>query len=148
MTIVSPAVRPLPAPMRDHVETGVRFVAPESATEQLLATLWREALGRDRVGVEDNFFDLGGHSLKLGQVHARLQTRFPNPPALLELFQYPTIRVLAARLDGVSADKANGGTKAAADTPTSTAPAATPKRDALTDQRSLRRAAREGKAVR
>jgi non-ribosomal peptide synthetase component F len=138
----------LPAPMRDHVETGVRFVAPESATEQLLATLWREALGRDRVGVEDNFFDLGGHSLKLGQVHARLQTRFPNPPALLELFQYPTIRVLAARLDGVSADKANGGTKAAADTPTSTAPAATPKRDALTDQRSLRRAAREGKAVR
>ncbi len=138
----------LPAPMRDHVESGVRFVAPESATEQLLATLWREALGRDRVGVEDNFFDLGGHSLKLGQVHARLQTRFPNPPALLELFQYPTIRVLAARLDGVSADKANGGTKAAADTPTSTAPAATPKRDALTDQRSLRRAAREGKAVR
>ncbi|HVU25276.1 MAG TPA: amino acid adenylation domain-containing protein, partial [Opitutus sp.] len=136
--------RALPAPARDRVEAGARFVAPESATEQLLATLWREALGRDRVGVEDNFFDLGGHSLKLGQVHARLQTRFPNPPALLELFQYPTIRVLAARLDG--ADAANGDVKTAAAAPAS-APTAVPKRDALTDQRALRRAAREGKAV-
>ncbi len=134
--------RALPAPARDRVETGGRFVAPESATEQLLATFWREALGRDRVGVEDNFFDLGGHSLKLGQVHARLRTRFPNPPALLELFQYPTIRVLAARLD----DDANGGTK---DTPAPPAPAAAaPRRDTLADQRALRRAAREGKAVR
>jgi hypothetical protein len=137
--------RALPAPARDRIESGVRFVAPESATEQLLATLWREALGRDRVGVEDNFFDLGGHSLKLGQVHARLQTRFPNPPALLELFQYPTIRVLAARLD--RADAANGEGKGAAAAPESV-PAATPKRDTLTDQRALRRAAREGKAVR
>jgi amino acid adenylation domain-containing protein len=136
--------RALPAPVQDRVDAGVRFVAPESATEQLLATVWREALGRERVGVEDNFFDLGGHSLKLGQVHARLQTRFARVPALLELFQYPTIRGLAARLDQGENDEAAVATARASAT---VAPEA-PSRGALSDQRALRRAARAGKAAR
>ncbi len=128
--------RALPAPSRGAAPAGARFVAPETDTERLLATLWAGALGRESVGVEDNFFDLGGHSLKLGQVHAGIRTRFPAAPGLLELFQYPTIRGLAARLDRgvVPAEPA--------------AVADIPRREGLTDQRSLRRAARERKDAR
>jgi amino acid adenylation domain-containing protein len=128
--------RALPAPRRERPELGEAFVSPESPTERTLATLWCEVLGRDRVGVVDNFFDLGGHSLRLGQVHARLQPLFANAPALVELFQYPTIRALAAQLDRVpTVVTAAPGTRAE-------------NRDdrltTLKDQRALRRQSRGG----
>ncbi|ACB75248.1 non-ribosomal peptide synthetase [Opitutus terrae] len=130
--------RALPAPARGRPETGAGFRVPESATEQILSAIWAEVLGRGRVGVEDNFFDLGGHSLKLGQVHAQLTARFPSAPSLLELFQYPTIRALAARLDGPSA-------AAPANPPLPPPVAAAPARgEGWIDQRAIRRAAREG----
>jgi hypothetical protein len=126
----------LPAPPRERPELGAAFVAPESPTEQTLATLWCEVLGRDRVGVVDNFFDLGGHSLRLGQVHARLQSLFANAPALVELFQYPTIRALAAQLDRVPT--------AATAAPGIQAENRDGRRTTLKDQRALRRQSRGG----
>jgi amino acid adenylation domain-containing protein len=136
--------RALPAPSSARPEIGARFVAPATPTEQALAALWREVLGRDHVGVEDNFFDLGGHSLRLGQVHARLQTLFPQPPALVELFEYPTVRTLAARLDAVAAGK--GGDSGSDELPARPATAGRMGRgDSLSDQRAIRRAAREGR---
>ncbi|HXO41376.1 MAG TPA: amino acid adenylation domain-containing protein, partial [Thermoanaerobaculia bacterium] len=77
-------------------ETG--FVAPASAHERTLAAIWRELLARDRVGVDDNFFDLGGHSLLLVRLQARIQQALGREVPLVDLFSYPTIRSMAAHL--------------------------------------------------
>lgn len=130
--------RALPIPRREAPEPGAGFLAPETATEQTVAAVWREVLGREQVGAEDNFFDLGGHSLRLGQVHARLQTLFPTALALVELLQYPTIRALAGRIDGAPADAvATAGTTGVA-----RAGERGDRRAAMTDQRARRRQAR------
>jgi hypothetical protein len=71
-----------------------------TGTEELIAEIWREVLERDRVGVTDNFFDIGGHSLALAAVHARLTAATGRSLALLDLFRHPTVRALAAHLDG------------------------------------------------
>jgi amino acid adenylation domain-containing protein len=62
-----------------------------------IAAVWREVLGVPSVGLDDNFFDLGGHSLLLVQAHGRLRERFPQLTAL-DLFRYPTVATLAAYL--------------------------------------------------
>ena len=59
-------------------------------TERLVAEIWREVLELERVGVDQNFFDLGGHSLLLVQVHGRLRKAFSKPISMLDLFQHPT----------------------------------------------------------
>jgi len=69
-------------------------------TEQRVAGIWADALGATRVGAEDNFFDLGGHSLLLIQVQGRLETAFERPLAVTDLFQHPTVRSLAGFLKG------------------------------------------------
>ena len=73
---------------------------PEGDLEQALAAIWQEVLGVERVGMNDNFFDLGGHSLRMAQVQARLREVLKREVPLLTLFQYPTIRTLAAFLQG------------------------------------------------
>ncbi|MET0396749.1 MAG: amino acid adenylation domain-containing protein, partial [Longimicrobiaceae bacterium] len=73
--------------------------APLTATERAVAAIWEEVLGVRRVGVADNFFDLGGHSLLLVQVHSRLQERLPDRVALIDLFEHHTLGDLAAHLD-------------------------------------------------
>jgi len=52
----------------------------------------------DDVGVDDNFFDLGGHSLLLVQVQAKLRNVLEREIAIVEMFQYPTIRAMAIHL--------------------------------------------------
>ncbi|MFJ6198108.1 amino acid adenylation domain-containing protein [Micromonospora sp. NPDC092111] len=71
-------------------------------TEELIAGIWREVLARDRVGVSDNFFDIGGHSLALAAVHARLTAATGRSITMLDLFRHPTVRALAASLDGAA----------------------------------------------
>ncbi|WP_406080755.1 amino acid adenylation domain-containing protein [Micromonospora sp. NBC_00858] len=71
-------------------------------TEELIAGIWREVLERDRVGVTDNFFDIGGHSLALAAVHARLIAATGRSIKMLDLFRHPTVRALAASLDGAA----------------------------------------------
>ena len=85
-----------------------RFVAPASAHERTLAAIWRELLARDRVGVDDNFFDLGGHSLLLVRLQARIQQALGREVPLVDLFSYPTVRSMAAHLAA-----AEGGTEGA-----------------------------------
>ncbi len=76
---------------------SMAYEPPCDTTEQHLADIWQQVLKRDSVGMNDNFFGLGGHSLLLMQVHTRLQ---PDYPALkvIDLFSYPTIRALAGHL--------------------------------------------------
>ncbi|WP_338270093.1 non-ribosomal peptide synthetase, partial [Corallococcus caeni] len=89
--------RALPAPdARPSLDTG--FVAPQSALEVQLASAWQAVLRLDKVGVHDNFFDLGGNSLLMVQLHAQLREALKLDVPLVELFQAPTIRSLAKLL--------------------------------------------------
>ena len=67
------------------------FVLPRTELEQTIATAWQKALGVDQVGVHDNFFDLGGHSLLMIQLHQKLRAELSVEIELLHLFQFPTI---------------------------------------------------------
>lgn len=90
--------RALPDPMQHRMETDERFAAPRTATEEIVARIWRKALGIDRVGVYDNFFDLGGHSLQLVEVLAAFEQELGvkvNPA----LTQTGTLGQLAALCD-------------------------------------------------
>jgi amino acid adenylation domain-containing protein len=79
-------------------EPDAAFVAPQSELERSLATLVQETLGIERVGVHDNFFDLGGNSIHLVQVHSRLQRLLGRELPLVELFTHPTIGALSKHL--------------------------------------------------
>jgi hypothetical protein len=72
--------------------------APASTLEDRIRALWQRALGRADVGLDENFFDLGGTSLQLIGVHAQLQAREFPELKVLDLFARPTIRQLAASL--------------------------------------------------
>jgi amino acid adenylation domain-containing protein len=72
--------------------------APEGQAERTVARLWSEILGVGAVGRDDNFFDLGGHSLALAAVHERLQTELGIRLPLVALFESTTVRSLASRL--------------------------------------------------
>ncbi len=72
--------------------------ADATGTEQLVAAVWAEVLGRDVPATTDNFFDVGGHSLALAAVQAKLTERLGRPVPLVDLFRYPSIAALAAHL--------------------------------------------------
>jgi amino acid adenylation domain-containing protein len=74
-------------------------ITPRNQTEQRLSELWSDALHVDRPGIRDNFFDLGGHSLLLVQLHARLKSELNTNITAVDLFRYPTIEALASFLD-------------------------------------------------
>lgn len=74
--------------------------APEGQTEALIASIWCEVLGVASVGRNDNFFDVGGHSLLVVQVQRRLQAATGHEIPIVDMFRYPTIGALAAQIDG------------------------------------------------
>jgi non-ribosomal peptide synthetase component F/acyl carrier protein len=67
------------------------FILPRTELEQTIAAAWQTALAVDQVGVHDNFFDLGGHSLLMIQLHQKLRAELSVEIELLHLFQFPTI---------------------------------------------------------
>lgn len=81
---------------------SANFIAPRSAIETQIAGVWCEAFGSSEVGVRDNFFDLGGHSLLMIRVHARLREVLARDISIVRMFQHPTIEALASHLDGSS----------------------------------------------
>ncbi|GGV19759.1 hypothetical protein GCM10010260_69660 [Streptomyces filipinensis] len=90
----------LPEPRYDRPDLTARFVAPQDGLEQELALMWRGLLGVERVGLRDNFFDLGGHSLLMAEFRTRLAAALGHDLSMVELFQHPTIESLAAFLGG------------------------------------------------
>ena len=88
----------LPAPSR--AATAADWLPPASEVERALTTIWSDVLKAERVGVRDNFFDLGGHSLLMVRVRAQIAARLGADVAILDLFRYPTIRALADHLNG------------------------------------------------
>ncbi|AZK48668.1 non-ribosomal peptide synthetase [Paenibacillus lentus] len=77
------------------------YEAPSNPTETALVSIWQKVLGVERIGVEDNFFDLGGHSIKAmmlaTQIHKELQVEVP----LREIFALTTIKQMAGYIDGI-----------------------------------------------
>ena len=84
----------LPAPERLRAELAAAYVAPKSALEHRIVTVWQEVLGVETVGVQDNFFDLGGHSLLLAEVHSKLQDILQQDIPIVDMFKHPTINAL------------------------------------------------------
>ncbi|ACU37468.1 non-ribosomal peptide synthetase [Actinosynnema mirum] len=74
-------------------------VPPGTPTEVVLAQIWAEVLGVDRVGLHDDFFALGGHSLRAVATASRVRTAFDCPLAVRELFDNPTVALLAAEVE-------------------------------------------------
>jgi acyl transferase domain-containing protein len=95
-----PAAHPRPALDR-------AYVAPTNEIEQLLAAMWQELFGIERVGIYDNFFDLGGNSLNGIQLVARLRNTFQVDLPASTLFESPTVAALAEVIAGQQVDEAD-----------------------------------------
>ena len=80
----------------------VEYVEPRNQLEKLIAGVWQETLKVEEVGINDNFFELGGHSLLMMPVLERLRERLKRELTLVELFQYPTVSLLAEHMRGVA----------------------------------------------
>ncbi len=91
-----------------HVVTPAPAAAvpADNAIERELAGIWSAVLKADGFGVDDNFFDLGGHSLLLAKVRAAIAERLGREVAVLDLFRWPTIRGLARHLEGAEVPEA------------------------------------------
>jgi thioesterase domain-containing protein/aryl carrier-like protein len=95
--------RALPAPEHVRPDLQMRFVEPGNRLERDLAAIWGGVLGVDRVGVHDNFFALGGDSIRSIQVVARIKSVLRLPVEVRDLFRAPTIAGLASAI-GSGAD--------------------------------------------
>jgi hypothetical protein len=91
--------RALPEVEGERPELGVGYAAPETETQEAVARIWQEVLGVGRVGREDDFFELGGHSLLATQVISRVRSVLGVELPLREMFEAPTVALLAARID-------------------------------------------------
>jgi amino acid adenylation domain-containing protein len=88
----------LPQAMEIRSASETVFAAPTTEIEKTIASVWQELLHVEKVGREDNFFDLGGHSLLVVQAQARLHELLQVDLPVVRLFQYPTVRTLADSL--------------------------------------------------
>lgn len=88
----------LPVPDGARPELKSHFVPPDSDFERRIAAIWRQALKVDHVGIHDNFFDIGGHSLLMAQVHSQLRDSFKTDLPLIKILEHPTISGLAGYL--------------------------------------------------
>jgi len=89
------------APTAENVLADDQFDPPQSEVEQWLATLLTKLLGVDRIGRDDNFFRLGGHSLMGAQLIAKIQERFGVELSLRSLFDHPSVHGIASEIDNL-----------------------------------------------
>jgi FkbM family methyltransferase len=89
----------LPLPNLQQVRSEVEFVAPQTSTEKELAPIWAEILGSDHIGIHDNFFNSGGHSLSATQLVTRIRKNFFVELSLRDFLKYPTIAGLAELIE-------------------------------------------------
>jgi amino acid adenylation domain-containing protein len=88
--------RALPPPSSSRPELNTVFAFPRTPIESRLAQIWSEVLSIDQVGIHDNFFDLGGHSVAATQVVSRVIKKFQLELPVQSLFQSPTVAEMAA----------------------------------------------------
>lgn len=92
--------RALPAPTRQDIVAQGCHVAPRNDVEARLVTLWERTLGIEPIGIRDNFFHLGGHSLLVARLFSEMEANFGKRLPLATLFEAPTIEELAVILQG------------------------------------------------
>ena len=85
--------------------SAVEFVPSSGALEAKLVEIWESVLDRRGIGVTENFFDLGGHSLLVAKLLLRIEQRIGKKLSLANVFQAPTVRQLAALLEGEAQSK-------------------------------------------
>lgn len=89
----------LPEPISEPLdELRERESATENPLQSQIRDMWRDLLKRERIGLRDNFFDLGGHSLLAVQLHRKLSALSREPVSLTDIFRFPTIESLSARM--------------------------------------------------
>jgi amino acid adenylation domain-containing protein len=88
---------PIPGLARTALETD--YVAPRTPVEEQLVKIWSEVLRVERIGIHDNFFDLGGHSLMATQIISRVKEQFSIDLKLSTIFVTPTVAGLSAEID-------------------------------------------------
>jgi iturin family lipopeptide synthetase A len=95
----------LPEPGESRLKTGMTYVEPATEEEKIIADIWKVVLGLETIGVNDNFFNLGGNSLDVVRVNQRLQEAFSRNIPVVEQFRYLTVAALTRYLvreeDGV-----------------------------------------------
>jgi hypothetical protein len=128
----------LPEPSRLGGAGGPSANPPTTPTESAIAATWQELLGREHIGVHDNFFDLGGHSLMAIAIFGRLRTSAPGL-RLVDLFEHPTVHALAGFIDAMQA--APPATEDAAATTTLVIDEARTRQQALRKKRAAARGA-------
>lgn len=108
----------LPAPDQKGATAEAEFVAPRTPVEEVLATIWAETLGRDRIGVNDDFFSLGGHSLLVAKIVARVSDALHVELPMRTLFEASTVAALATEVEKLSSSPpANPLTRVSRDGP-------------------------------
>ena len=87
----------MPAPELGSAEET--YVAPRTPVEEVLAEIWAEVLRLERVGVHDDFFDLGGHSLLIMRLLAKIQATFDLEISIRTVFSMPTLEAMAGEIE-------------------------------------------------
>jgi amino acid adenylation domain-containing protein/FkbH-like protein/non-ribosomal peptide synthase protein (TIGR01720 family) len=85
-------------PDQTHAAQAQNFMPAQTEMEQNIASVWQKMFGLEQVNVEANFFDLGGHSLLLVQMHSLLREKLNSEFPIVALFEHPTVRALAKHL--------------------------------------------------
>jgi hypothetical protein len=104
------AVLPAPSRGRARMASGDKgerrrrapVVAPRTEMERAVAHVWQDLFGDETIGLDENWFDLGAHSLLLTRAHEALRTQIKPDLTIVELLQYPTVRALAAHLSNTA----------------------------------------------
>jgi len=90
--------RALPKPESGTSQFATEYAAPENDIELFLTELWQELFGSDRIGIDDNFFEIGGHSLLAVRIINRIQTNYAIKLDLKDLYLQPTVRTIARQI--------------------------------------------------
>ena len=98
----------LPAPEQQKQTTSrASFVKPENALQESIVGCWQAVLNLEKIGLDDNFFDIGGHSLLVVEVLTKLREIIEQPVKMIDMFRFPTIRQFSDYL----ADDSQGNSK-------------------------------------
>jgi amino acid adenylation domain-containing protein len=97
----------LPKPERDFAMESSEYVAPNNEIEEILAGIWQELLGVNRIGIDENFFDIGGNSLIALRLMHRINDNFQVNLPVRQLFETPSVSELASSVETVLLEEIN-----------------------------------------
>jgi acyl carrier protein len=92
--------------LRPLLET--KLILPRDQVEGAISAIWKRVLGIPELGIDDNFFDLGGHSLLMVRTHREIEEEFQIIIPLIKLLEHPTVRALAAYIRGSVQNDSSG----------------------------------------